>query len=67
MKDQLTKLLMERVGLDEEKANKAVETVMGFIQENPAQLQGLLQNEQAQEVLSKLPGGLGSKVGKLFG
>lgn len=67
MKDQLVKLLMERVGLDEEKANKAVDTVLGFVKDNPEQLQGLLGSEQAQEVLSKLPGGLGNKVGKLFG
>lgn len=67
MKEQLVKLLMERVNLDEEKATKAVDTVLGFVKDNPEQLQGLLGSEQAQEMLGKLPGGLGNKVGKLFG
>ena len=58
MKDQLVSLLMSKVGLDKEKAEKAVDTVLNFMKEHP---------EQASSVLGKLPGGLGEKVGGLLG
>jgi hypothetical protein len=67
MKEQLVQLLKERVGLDDAKANQAIDTVMGFVKENPERLQELLGNEQLSEMLGKLPGGLGGKVNKLFG
>lgn len=59
MKEQLVKLLMEKANLDEEKANKAVDTIMGFLKENPDKLSGMLGE-----------GGIGEaagKIGKLFG
>ena len=58
MKEQLVSLLISKVGLDQEKAEKAVDTVLDFFQNNP---------EQASSLLSKLPGGLGDKLGGLFG
>jgi hypothetical protein len=62
MKDQVIKLLMDRVGLDEAKAGQALETVMGFVKENPERLSGLMGSEQAQSFLGKLPGGAGKKI-----
>lgn len=59
MKDQLVRLLMERANLDEEKANKAVDTVMEFLKENPDKLSGLLGDDRVQDATKKL--------GKLFG
>jgi hypothetical protein len=35
MKEQSVSLLMSKVGLDEEKANQAVDTVPDFIKDNP--------------------------------
>ena len=58
MKEQLVSLLVSKVGLDQEKAEHAVDTVMDFLKEHP---------EQAASLLSKLPGGLGDKLGGLFG
>ncbi|HST24092.1 MAG TPA: hypothetical protein VLR90_23520 [Blastocatellia bacterium] len=58
MKEQLVSLLVSKVGLDEEKANQAVDTVLNFFKENP---------EQVSSLLGKLPGGLGDKLGGLLG
>lgn len=58
MKEQLVSLLISKVGLDQEKAEKAVDTVLDFFQNNP---------EQVSALLGKLPGGLGDKLGGLFG
>lgn len=58
MKEQLISLLQSKVGLDAEKANQAVDTVLDFIKNNP---------QQVTEYLGKLPGGLGDKLGGLFG
>lgn len=51
-------MLQSKVGLDAEKANQAVDTVLDFIKNNP---------QQVTEYLGKLPGGLGDKLGGLFG
>ncbi|HKS40880.1 MAG TPA: hypothetical protein VJX74_09745 [Blastocatellia bacterium] len=58
MKEQLVSLLVSKVGLDEEKANQAVDTVLNFFKEHP---------DQVSSLLGKLPGGLGDKLGGLLG
>lgn len=58
MKEQLVSLLVSKVGLDQEKAEQAIDTVLGFLKEHP---------EQAASLLGKLPGGLGEKLGGLLG
>lgn len=67
MNEQLVKVLMDRVGLDEAKANQAIEAIMGFLKENPAKIAELMDNEQVAAVLNKLPGDLGAKAKGLFG
>ena len=58
MKEQLVSLLTSKVGLDEEKANKAVDTVLEYIKSNP---------QQITEYLSKAgAGGMADKVGGFF-
>jgi hypothetical protein len=54
MKEQLVSLLVSKVGLDQEKAEQAIDTVLNYIKENP---------DQAASLLGKLPGGLGEKLG----
>jgi hypothetical protein len=56
MKEQLVSLLISKVGLDEEKANQAVDAVLGFVKENP---------EKITEYLGKA--GLGGAAEKLSG
>jgi DNA polymerase III delta subunit len=58
VKEQLVSLLVSKVGLDQEKAEKSVDTVLDFFKNNP---------EKASELLGKLPGGLGDKIGGMFG
>ena len=58
MKEQLVSLLVSKVGLDQGKAEQAVDTVLDFFQNNP---------EKVSELLGKLPGGLGDKLGGMFG
>lgn len=58
MKDQLVALLVSKVGLDQEKAEQSVDTVLNFLKDHP---------EQVSSLLDKLPGGLGDKLGGLFG
>jgi hypothetical protein len=59
MKEQLVSLLTSKVGLDEEKANQAIDTVLDYIKNNP---------QQIQEYLAKVgAGGLADKLGGLFG
>ena len=58
MKEQLVSLLTSKVGLDAEKANKAVDTVLEYIKSNP---------QQITEYLSKVgAGGIADKVGGFF-
>jgi nucleoid DNA-binding protein len=57
MKEQLVALLVSKVGLDQQRAEQAVDTVLDFIKNNP---------EQASALLGKLPGGLGEKLGGMF-
>ena len=59
MKEQLVSLLTAKVGLDEEKANQAVDTVLDYIKSNP---------QQITEYLGKVGlGGVADKLGGFFG
>jgi hypothetical protein len=58
MKEQLAALLVSKVGLDQEKADQAVDTVLNFFKEHP---------DQVSSLLGKLPGGLGDKLGGMLG
>ena len=59
MKEQLVSLLTSKVGLDEEKAGQAVDTILEYIKSNP---------EQITEYLSKFGmGGVADKIGGLLG
>ncbi|MEW6130348.1 MAG: hypothetical protein AB1757_25155 [Acidobacteriota bacterium] len=59
MKEQLVALLTAKVGLDEEKANQAVDTILEYIKSNP---------EQITEYLGKFGmGGVADKIGGLLG
>lgn len=59
MKEKLIALVVERAGLSEDAANKAVDTVLGFLKENPDQVTALLGNVTKSGPLSGL--------GKMFG
>jgi len=58
MKEQLVSLLVSKVGLDQEKADQAVDTILNFFKEHP---------DQVSSLLGKLPGGLGEKLGGFLG
>lgn len=59
MKEQIVELLSSKVGLDAETANKAVDTVLDFLKENPEQVTSLLGKVGLE--------GLGDTIGGLFG
>jgi hypothetical protein len=62
--DELINGLVTKVGLDEATAKK----VVTFLKENATQLPALLaNNETAKSLVDKLPGGVGSMLGGLFG
>jgi hypothetical protein len=56
MKEELVSLLVSKVGLDQEKAEQAVDTVLEYIKNNPQQLTSFLEKA-----------GLGGVAGKLGG
>ena len=58
MKEQLVSLLVSKVGLDQQKAESAVDTILDYFKNNP---------EQMSSLLGKLPGGLGDKLGGMLG
>ena len=59
MKEQLVSLLIAKVGLDEEKANQAVDTVLNFVRDHP---------EQISEYLGKVGlSGVAETLGGMFG
>ncbi len=58
MKEQLVSLLVSKVGLDQEKADQAVDTVLGYLKDNPQQLASYLDKFGA--------GAIGDKLGGLF-
>ncbi|MEZ4553791.1 MAG: hypothetical protein AB7L91_03395 [Dehalococcoidia bacterium] len=73
MRDQLINLLAERVGLNAEQAGQAIDTMLGFVKENPQQLLELLGGnaEQLAGLLGENSpvdiGDIGGSIGKLFG
>ena len=58
MKDQLVPLLTARAGLDQEKAEQAIDAVLNYLRDNPQQLSTYLETQRL--------GGLASKAGGLF-
>ena len=73
MRDQLISLLAERIGLNEDQAGQAVDTVLGFVKENPQQLLGLL-GDNPEQLMGLLGDNspvdlddLTGSLGKLFG
>lgn len=58
MKEQLVSLLVSKVGLDQQKAESAVDTILDFFKNNP---------DQVSSLLGKVPGGLGDKLGGMLG
>ena len=64
--DELVKLVSKKVGINEEQARQAVETVVGFLKEKlPEPLAGQL--ESALEGNLGDVGDLAGSIGKLFG
>lgn len=64
--DELVKLVSEKVGINEEQARQAVETVVGFLKEKlPEPLAGQL--ESALEGDTGDLGDMAGSIGKLFG
>jgi hypothetical protein len=59
MKEQLVSMLVSRIGLDQQKAEQAVDTVLEYIKDNPQQISSYLQSVGA--------GGLADKIGGMFG
>lgn len=63
MKEQLVSLLTSKVGLDQEKANQTVDTILEYITANPEQLTSYLEKVG----LGGVAGTLGGAAGKLGG
>jgi hypothetical protein len=62
--EEMIQGLMAKVGLDRAKAEK----VVAFLQENASKVpQWLATNETAKNVMDRLPGGLGDKLGGMLG
>lgn len=62
MDEQIVSLIVERVGIDPATAQKVVDTVMGFLKENPEKLTALLGGDDG-----KLDAGdIAKKLGGLF-
>jgi hypothetical protein len=59
MNEKIIALVCERTGLSPDVATKAVDTVIGFLKENPDQIKELVGHIDAAEALSS--------VTKLFG
>ena len=59
MKEQLISLLISKVGLDQQKAEQAVDTVLEYVKTNPQQVTSYIQSAGG--------GGLADKIGGMFG
>ncbi len=59
MKEKLIELVCERAGISEDAATKAVDTIFGYLKDNPEKLQELVAGMSSSDALSRLP--------KLFG
>lgn len=66
MQEQLIKLLADRVGLDDATAEKVVNTVVGYLKENPQQITSLLGGEDGKLGLDDVSE-LKDRLGGLFG
>lgn len=58
MKEKLVELLKSKVGLDQEKAEKSVDTIMEYIKANPADLSSYMEKFGL--------GGVAGKIGGMF-
>jgi len=58
MKEQLVSLLTSKVGLDQQKAEQSVDTILDFFKNNPQQLSALMEKFGA--------GGVAGKIGGMF-
>ena len=58
MKEKLVALLTSKVGIDQEKAEKAVDTILEHIKSNPAEFSSYLEKFKA--------GGIAGKIGSMF-
>ena len=56
MKEQLVALLTSKVGLDQQKAEQAVDAVLDFFRNNPQQLTSYLEKFGAGDVAGKIGG-----------
>ena len=59
MKDQLIAIIIDKTGIDQAKAEQAVDGIMGFLKENPEKITELLGDHAPQAVAKS--------IGKLFG
>lgn len=55
MRERLIQLVSERAGLDQAKATQAVDTILGYIKDNPGELKNLV------------GGDIGAKLGGVLG
>lgn len=60
IQDQIAKMVAERAGIDPDTATKAVDAMLGFLNENPDKVAELLGDDSPL-------GDAASKVTKLFG
>jgi hypothetical protein len=58
MKEKLVELLTSKVGLDQEKAEKSVDTVLEYLKNNPGEITSYLQKFNV--------GGVADKIGGMF-
>jgi hypothetical protein len=54
MKDKLIEMVAEKTGLDAEKAESAVDTVLGFLKENPAAVKELVGAEHGADIRERI-------------
>ncbi len=54
MKEKLIELVCERAGISEEAATKAVDTILGYLKDNPEKLQELVGGMSSSNALSGL-------------
>lgn len=59
IQEQLVALLGEKTGLEPDKANQVIATVIGFLKDNPEKLTELMGGGDFEDVAGK--------IGKLFG
>jgi len=59
MKEQLISLLVERVGLDQQKAEQSVTTILEYVKSNPQQLTSYLESASGGGIAKSLGGMLG--------